>query len=236
MFDEAFLYDLPSDPYEAVQVMYKKVKKEHVSLSTNVARAKVFDRYIEAFAAIEAYIDATGLDFQPPKLKSPSNPEQDTHKIYNFFAKINIRAVEILRERKYKSYFEKSREKYAMKFGTVFAYQFSDGDISRIQELLNELRDTITESELFDAKHKQRILAKLESLQAELHKKMSNLDRLWGLIGEFGIVLGKFGQDAKPLADRIREIVQITWRTQARAEELPSGATLPLLSESKHED
>ena len=65
---------------------------------------------------------------------------------------------------------------------------------------------------------------------------MSNLDKLWGLIGEAGVVLGKFGKDAKPLADRIREIAQITWRTQARAEELPSGARLPLLSDGKQED
>ena len=65
---------------------------------------------------------------------------------------------------------------------------------------------------------------------------MSNLDRLWGLIGEAGVVLGKFGKDAKPLVDRIREITQIAWRTQARAEELPSGTTLPLLSDVKQED
>jgi hypothetical protein len=30
---------------------------------------------------------------------------------------------------------------------------------------------------------------------------MSNLDRLWGLIGEAGVALGKFGKDAKPLVD-----------------------------------
>jgi hypothetical protein len=129
-----------------------------------------------------------------------------------------------------------AREKYAKIFGTTFVYQFSDGDLKRIQQLINELRDEITKSELFDAKHKQRILKKLEGLQSELHKKMSSLDRLWGLIGEAGVALGKFGQDAKPLVDRIREISQITWRTQARAEELPSGTTLPLLSEGKQED
>jgi hypothetical protein len=130
---------------------------------------------------------------------------------------------------------DRARDKYAKIFGTTFLYQFSDGDLARIQQLLNELRDAITKSELFDAKHKQRILSKLEGLQSELHKKMSNLDRFWGLIGEAGVVLGKFGQDAKPLVDRIREIAQITWRTQARAEELPSGTTLPLLSDGKQE-
>ena len=62
---------------------------------------------------------------------------------------------------------------------------------------------------------------------------MSSLDKLWGLIGEAGVVLGKFGRDAKPFVDRIREIAQIAWRTQARAEELPSGTPLPLLSKGE---
>ena len=234
MYNDEFLNNLPSDPYAAVKVMCEKFQEVYNSIPS-AEEVKKFDRFIEAFAAIEAFIHATGLDIAPPELNTPSKPVEDIRIISNFFDKINNQVSKILRERKYKSYFDKSREKYAMRFGAVFAYQFSDGDISRIQELLNELRNTITESELFDAKHKQRILAKLEGLQAELHKKMSNLDRLWGLIGEAGVVLGKFGKDAKPLADRIREIAQITWRTQARAEELPSGATLPLLSESEQE-
>ncbi len=67
---------------------------------------------------------------------------------------------------------------------------------------------------------------------------MSSLDKFWGLIGEAGIVLGKFGKDAKPFVDRMREIAQIIWRTHARAEELPSGSPFPLLQspEGNEED
>jgi hypothetical protein len=73
----------------------------------------------------------------------------------------------------------------------------------------------------------------LERLQTELHKRVSDLDRFWGLIGDAGVVLGKLGSDAKPIVDRIREVADIVWRTQSRAEELPSGTRLPELS---HED
>ena len=59
-------------------------------------------------------------------------------------------------------------------------------------------------------------------MQQELHKCMSDLDRFWGLVGDAGVVLGKFGTDAKALVDRIREIAGIVWRTQAFAEELPT--------------
>ena len=231
MYDEAFLNDLPSNPYEAAQVL----SEEFIAQYKIIPPEKDLDnynRYIDAFAAIEAFIDATGLEYTLPILGPPRNPEKEIKLIAEFFK--NLR--DLASEKVHELTLVKSREKYAKLFGTIFVYQFSDGDIARIQQLLNELRDAITKSELFDAKHKQRILNKLEGLQSELHKKMSRLDGFWGLIGEAGVVLGKFGKDAKPLVDRIREIAQIIWRTQARAEELPSGTTLPLLSYGEQED
>ena len=62
-----------------------------------------------------------------------------------------------------------------------------------------------------------------------MHKKVSDLDRFWGLIGDAGVAPGKLGNDAKPIVDRIREIAGITWNTQSRAEELPSGTSFPQL-------
>jgi hypothetical protein len=110
-----------------------------------------------------------------------------------------------------------------------FFYEFSAGDLSRIQVLINELREEITASDLFENGHKQRLLRRLEVMQSEMHKKMGDVDRIWGLIGDAGIVIGKFGKDAKPMVDRIKEMTKITWNTQARAEELPSSSQNPLL-------
>jgi len=115
-------------------------------------------------------------------------------------------------------------------FNQSFAYEFSKGDLDKIQILINELREQINTSNLFEEKHKSRLLSKLEKLQAEMHKRMSDVDKFWGLIGDAGIVIGKFGKDSKPFVDRIKEISDIVWRTQARAEELPSGTPTPLLN------
>ena len=230
MFDDSFLSNLPEDPYEAADAMCKKFLEWNRGFPIDATRVKNYDHFVEAFAAMEVFLNATGLPFSSPPL-GKSRLENINHIIIFFSGvrqKLDERIVDLT--------FVNAHEKYAKRFGVIFLYQFSDGDLKRIQDLLNELRDTITKSELFDAKHKQRILNKLESLQSELHKKMSSLDRFWGLIGEAGVVLGKFGQDAKPLVDRIREIAQIVWRTQARAEELPSGTPFPLLTEGKKED
>ena len=51
-------------------------------------------------------------------------------------------------------------------------------------------------------------------------------------VGDAGVVMGKFGKDAKPLTYRIKDIVNIVWRTQARAEELESGAPHPFLKQN----
>jgi hypothetical protein len=110
-----------------------------------------------------------------------------------------------------------------------FFYEFTDGDLDRIQVLINELRKEISVSELFDDSHRRRLLRRLEAMQSEMHKKMSDVDRIWGLVGDAGIVIGKFGKDSKPIVDRIKELSQIAWKTQARAEELSSSCQNPLL-------
>lgn len=125
--------------------------------------------------------------------------------------------------------FENIKSKMRVNIGKSFKYEFSSGDYERIQVLINSLRDLISASKSIQEDHKSRLLRRLEKLQGELHKSMSDLDRFWGLIGEAGIVIKKFGEDVKPVVDRIKELAQIVWATQTRAEELPSGSNPPLL-------
>lgn len=127
----------------------------------------------------------------------------------------------------------KSRFKGAI--GSSFSYEFTQGDLERVQELINQLRVLIIDANGFDSDHRRRLLSRLEKLQSEMHKKVSDLDRLWGLIGDAGVVLGKLGSDAKPIVDRVREIADIVWQTQSRAEELPSGTQPPLLPSNRAE-
>lgn len=123
-------------------------------------------------------------------------------------------------------------QKYSHMLKSSFAYEFSKGDYERVQSLINELREHISSSTIIDESHKHRLLKKLERLQSELHKRVPDLDRLWGLVGDAGVALGKFGDDVKPLVDRVKEIAGITWNTQKRAEELPSETPNPMLESS----
>ncbi|MNX77823.1 hypothetical protein D3C86_1093830 [compost metagenome] len=124
--------------------------------------------------------------------------------------------------------FEEIQERMSKRLGVGFIYEFSQGDLDRIQTLLSELRKEISTSTLYTDGHRDRLLARLEKLQAETHKKMANIDKFWSLLGDAGVALGKFGENSKPMFDRINEILKIVWRTQARAEDLPSDAPPPL--------
>ncbi|AOJ42681.1 hypothetical protein WJ23_33135 [Burkholderia lata] len=142
---------------------------------------------------------------------------------------------EIYRTKASKQRLSSLTSRFSAALGNTFAYHFTDGDVARIQTLINELRELVSQSDGFEADHKARLLKRLERLQSEIHKSVSDLDRFWGLIGDAGVVLGKLGTNAKPLVDRIKEIADIVWRTQSITEQLPSGTPPPLLRESSSE-
>lgn len=119
---------------------------------------------------------------------------------------------------------------FSLTINDAFGYEFTDGDLKRIQQLLNELRELVSANTELDADHKQRLLKRLEEMQREMHKKVSDLSRFYALVGDAGVMLGKLGTNAKPLVDRMKELAGIAWNAQARAEELPSGSDHPMLS------
>jgi hypothetical protein len=75
--------------------------------------------------------------------------------------------------------------------------------------------------------HKQRLLNRLEKLQAELHKKTSDLDNFVGFVADFGMMLGKFGKKVKPLVDRVTELADIAVRVMS------AGHGVPQLTDEK---
>lgn len=118
---------------------------------------------------------------------------------------------------------------FSITLNNTFGYEFTDGDLKRIRALINELRELITDNTELDEDHKRRLLKRLEKMQSEIHKKVSDLNAFYGLAVEASVVLKKVGENAKPIVDRIKELTGISWNTQARAENLPSGTEPPML-------
>lgn len=121
------------------------------------------------------------------------------------------------------------KKRFAVTVSSGFGYEFTDGDLKRIQQLINDLREMVRASTELDEGHKQRMLKRLEKMQAELHKKMSDISRFYELMGDAGVALGKLGEGAKPIVEAIKELAGIAWKSQARAEQLQSDAENPMI-------
>jgi hypothetical protein len=234
IFTEEFFEHLSADP----QLALSQICGLFLSSRSKTNHDKL-NYYLEFYAIVEAFIDEHKLNLNL-KVDLPEIHSLETQvkidKVTHFAAAMNNSLTQYVRENMELGELDKFRRQFSTKFGNTFIYEFTDGDIARIQLLLNELRDLISSSSDFEEKHKRRLHKRLENLQSELHKKMADLDHFWGLVGDAGVVLGKFGKDAKPFVDRIREITKITWRAQSIAEELQTDQPSPALLSSESEE
>ncbi len=185
------------------------------------------DVLVETSALIESIIEAKGL-FSHYQIKEQSGDlQENSASLFEYIQNVRKEFQGHATQIKLDSF----KRKYKLALNAAFSFEFSQGDLERIQSLVNELREEIANNQILEEEHKQRLLKRLEKLQSELHKKVSDLDRFWGMIGDAGVVLRKLGDDAKPIVDRVREITEIVWRTQARTEELPSDTHNPLITD-----
>ncbi len=226
MFNESFIQSIPEERNSGAMWIIDSFFEFIESLNQD-ERVNEHDMYIEYYHLLEGFLSSKDynikhVDFGSSFLKNIDNVVEVFVEENDFFTnKITKEKV------------NNSKERYSRIFGNSFVYEFAQEDIDRIQILINELREIVSKSDFFEEKHQARLLRRLEKLQSELHKKVSDVDRFWGLFGDAGIALGKFGKDAKPFFDRIREMTQIVLNTQAKAEGLPSGTSIPEISDNE---
>lgn len=227
LFSKDFVIYVMENPYRGVVRACDKVK-EYLNGYESVGEwsDEQQEILIEGAAFINLVILEKGFLSEQPFPEITNNIGWNCHKLLEYLNSVR---------NQFSSYDLNDRinthtETYRALFPSTFSYEFSQGDLERVQILINELREHISNNNSLDAGHRQRLLKRLEHLQSELHKKVSDLDRFWGLVGDAGVVLGKLGTDAKPIVDRIKEIAEIAWKTQARTEELPSSSTNPMLN------
>jgi len=180
---------------------------------------------MEAVSFLELAIQTSQIHVDAIVPEAAGNIQENCKNFWVYICEIKA----IFEEQSIKLKMDSYKARYKADFKASFSYEFSQGDLERIQTLINELRDHISENEMLEEDHKRRLLKRLESMQSELHKRVSDLDRLWGMVGDAGVVLGKLGVDSKPIVDRIKEVTEIVWKTQSRTEELPSDSRNPMI-------
>lgn len=226
IFPEEFLDELKNDPLSGT-IRLVRIVREHFTQDTQKWHDSEYEALLEAYALVLEIVESGILNITRPDFEVSGNKDEDCVAVNQYLSALEKYCVSESSKLKVQSL----RSHFKAAIGSGFAYEFSQGDLQRAQLLINQVRDLIVEANGLEKDHKRRLLSRVEKLQSELHKKVSDLDRFWGLIGDAGVVLGKLGEDAKPIVDRIKEIADIVWQTQSRAEELPSGTRPPLLTD-----
>lgn len=219
MFTKENLEALPDNAIEGALFLAESFVSEYQAKYGNDYNKALPDyrSIMQSYGIYKTYCYHNRLKYKEPSLNQ-TNMGSNLQIVFGFF-------VQELTERSIQS----TEETYTPLFQKDYLFIFEDTEIDRIQELINELREEIGQSDLFEEDHRRRLLHRLEKLQGEIHKKVSDIDRIWGFIGDAGAMMKKFGEDAKPLTDRIRELVEIGWKIQSRTEKLPDDSFPPLL-------
>jgi hypothetical protein len=229
-YDTRFIESLPLEPNQALLAICDKYNEYQKKLRRGSTDAH-HRLGAETLGLIRGLVSAIGYGFKIhiPKLEGPQ--DKDITRMNMFMCELRDTIGRVIAEDGIAPY----NDLLLQKFGTGVAYEFSEGDLARVQKLVNELRDLIAASEELEADHKRRVLGRLEKLQSELHKKMSDLSHLWGVLIEASMVARKMGKNAKPVVDRIREIAGIAGPTQARSFGLPSNTPFRLPGQIEEE-
>jgi hypothetical protein len=163
------------------------------------------DDYVEALGILRAFAIARDASLKPfPELGAQRH--QNIASVVQYFSDLRQAVRAELTTRHSQGFFEAKTQDYLSLFSRTTAYEFDDEQHGRIAALLDQLREWIAASSLVNEEHRRRLLRRLEATRAELHRKTAEIDRFWGFLGEAAIVMRKYGEDARPMSDRVLEL------------------------------
>jgi len=166
------------------------------------------DDYVEALSILKAFAQARDAKVQAfPEIGSQRH--QNIACVAAYFSQLRTAVRTELAGRHSRRYFESKTEEYVALFARTQVYEFAEEDFRRAHSLMGELRDLLSDCSLITEEHQRRLLRRLEAMRGELHKKTSDIERFWGFLAESAIVMRKFGEDLKPISERVLELSQI---------------------------
>lgn len=223
IFSEKFIEEIPLDLINGVVHIGRKFFDNTTKIKNS---PNAIDELISVHAIMYNFLKNNKID---PGKEPTFNLDKN-----KLLAEVDVYLRPILnaysakqRERIARAKFDEINAKVSSKFGNYILYELSENQIENIQYLINELRVQVNESDSFDDSHKQRILIKLEKLQTEIHVKMTNFDKIFGLVVETQFLYKNY-KEAKPLFDLSVKIANIAIDSMALANGLPAPSLFQL--------
>jgi len=226
IFNQDFIDGLPDDAVLACAAICEAVLSFHRHRLDEAGNASLIEDqniYLEAVAMFQVYTETHPLDvfYQLPKLGT--NTEENSKTIIQFFGGLNAELNKLVVNKKLSAY----RQNFSTKLGQTVTYQFSAEEREHVIKLIHELRVLIDDWEKLEGYHRTRLLARLGKIHGSLDRKLTDIDVVWGLLGEAYLVKAKYGSAGQLIADRINQIISTGWRAQARSEGVDAGKSDP---------
>ncbi len=216
--------DQESEGFAALELVFEEFDElmKRMGESLNI---DMHQDFLQCLALARAIMNKFQIDPLYADIEFSDNAEHNIEKIIQRFDDWK----KLIRGRFSTKNYDDYLEKFEAQFGTGFFYELSDDDIYEIQERINKLRSLISETKVLDEDHRRRLLRRLEILQAELHKRVSDFDHYYGMAVETYVLLKKYGEGMSQILNEFKGILRIVFRSHSEKEQLPAGEELPLL-------
>jgi hypothetical protein len=200
LYTDEFVANLPDDPWRAMIAICDRF------LSIDLP-ARTHEAALEAYAFAMSHSQASGIGV----LQGIMFGAHEGSNITKVADALNAASGNALRHLKETDVSASFMVYKARAEATLAKHHevLSDDEIGRIQGMIDGLRQAIHSSEVLDQRHRQRLMGRLEALQRELHKRLTNFDQMWGLLGDMGRAASKFGSDLRPLVARVQELAGV---------------------------
>ncbi|HZV34679.1 MAG TPA: hypothetical protein VFB72_08920 [Verrucomicrobiae bacterium] len=204
-FSNEFITTLPADDAAALGLLGREYLRFQQSFPP--ANVNNYASYLECLGLLKAFHTSRGLHWDTPAIGPNQRQNMDT--LGGFLTQSSNKWISHLETRNAETIVSETEQRYVSFFASEEPYEFSDAEFARIQTLITELREFIARSHLITPKHKRRLSKRLEATQRELHKKTTDIEDFWAFIAEAGIVARKFGEDLKPITERVTALAKI---------------------------
>lgn len=220
MFDEAYIKNLPKDPISAGIKLCGDFRRFHLGSNAEVHLTD-YITYLKAHFLLLSLAHMIGYEI------GITNLAEDIEANITYIVTTFNQYESIFKKASKEHHVSKISELLTGEYYSTIACRFTNADLGKIKQLINELDRIVSETNSLSRPDKTSLLGELKIIRPDLEKGSLDLDRFWQLVEVANEMLGKLGKDAEPIAKRIREIAVIAWRTPVYVYELSSDAATP---------
>ncbi len=222
------LEKLPSEPFEALEQLVSEyfaaqLERKHDSVPGEHDKRGFREAALRYSIAARLLMRRSNLGLNLTAPNPDLNYERFFHNTEQYFNNIQALLIEARINRELVS------KDPLILSADGFAYNLDADDMKTVQNKINELRQAIQQADFLEERFKRRLLIRLEKMQSELHKEISDFDIILGGVADAADTMGHVGEKAKPIVDRFRDIMEVFWRNRTGASEIEGPDELPKL-------